>query len=139
MAWTSDNGANIISAPSVANGVLYFGSEDGNVYAVNAKTGAQIWKFQTTTYIGGSSPAVANGVVYVGSSGVGIVYALSAKNGALLWQFRTGDDIQSSPTVVNGIVYIGSMLHRLWALDANTGALLWDYQAGDWSVVARSG
>ena len=50
------------SSPAVANGVVYVGSYDRHVYALNAGTGALLWKYQT----GGSSPAVANGVVYVG-------------------------------------------------------------------------
>jgi outer membrane protein assembly factor BamB len=48
----------------VANGVNV-GSEDNNVHALNATTGAQLWQYTT----GGevlSSPAVANGTVYVG-------------------------------------------------------------------------
>ncbi len=50
----------------MANGVVYIGSGDHNVYALNASTGAKLWSYTTgdTVY---SSPAVANGVVYVGS------------------------------------------------------------------------
>ena len=54
------------SSPAVANGVVYVGSDDNNVYALNATTGAKLWSYTT----GGdvvSSPAVVNGVVYVGS------------------------------------------------------------------------
>ena len=56
------------SSPAVANGVVYVGSFDAKVYALNATTGATLW----TATTGGdviSSPAVANGVVYVGSDG----------------------------------------------------------------------
>ena len=54
------------SSPAVANGVVYVGSEDNNVYALNASTGALLWKYATGSVVT-SSPAVANGVVYVGS------------------------------------------------------------------------
>jgi len=54
------------SSPAVANGVVYVGSEDHNVYALDARTGAKRWVY-TTGYLVTSSPAVANGVVYVGS------------------------------------------------------------------------
>jgi outer membrane protein assembly factor BamB len=57
----------------VANGVVYVGSQDNNVYALNAKTGAKLWSFTTGSSVT-SSPAVANGVVYVGSYD-GKVYA----------------------------------------------------------------
>ena len=54
------------SSPAVANGVVYVGSYDKNVYALDAKTGAKLW-----SYIAGggvyTSPSVANGLVYVGS------------------------------------------------------------------------
>ena len=52
------------SSPAVANGVVYFGSDD-NVYALNASTGAKLWSYATEAV--DSSPAVANGVVYFGS------------------------------------------------------------------------
>jgi outer membrane protein assembly factor BamB len=49
----------------VANGVVYVGSDDGNLYALDAGTGAKLWSYAA----GGvdSSPTVVNGVVYVGS------------------------------------------------------------------------
>ena len=59
----------------MANGVVYVGSVDGNAYALNASTGAELW-YYTTGIVRYSSPAVANGVVYVGSSD-GNMYAFS--------------------------------------------------------------
>ena len=50
----------------MANGVVYVGSNDFKVYALNAATGAKLWSY-TTGGLVYSSPAVANGVVYVGS------------------------------------------------------------------------
>ena len=46
--------------------MVYFGSGDGNVYALSAATGAKLWNFATGAAIF-PSPAVANGVVYIGS------------------------------------------------------------------------
>jgi outer membrane protein assembly factor BamB len=71
------------SSPSVVNRVVYVGSGDGNLYALNASTGARLWSFSTGTAPVFSQPAVANGVVYVGSGGGG-VYALNASTGAVL-------------------------------------------------------
>jgi PQQ-like domain len=66
-AWSYPTGADLAySSPAVVNGVLYAGSDSGNVYALNAATSAKLW-----SYIAGdgvdSSPAVVNGVVYVSS------------------------------------------------------------------------
>jgi glucose dehydrogenase len=61
--------------------VVYVGSLDGNVYALNARTGARLWSFTTGSRVI-SSPAVANGVVYVGSDDNN-VYAFDHTGGAL--------------------------------------------------------
>jgi len=51
----------VFSSPAVANGVVYVGSQDGNVYALNASTGARLWGFTTGGSVFFSSPGVANG------------------------------------------------------------------------------
>jgi len=90
----------------VANGVVYFGSYDGSVYALNATTGTKLWSFTIGHYVY-SSPAVANGVVYVGDGNYsGNLYALNASTGAVLWSYTFGGI--ASPVVVNGALYVGS-------------------------------
>ncbi|MGC1295812.1 MAG: PQQ-binding-like beta-propeller repeat protein [Alloacidobacterium sp.] len=64
--FASDPG-DLESSPAVVNGVVYSGSLDGNVYGLNATTGAKLWSFAVGSFVL-SSPAVASGVVYVGSS-----------------------------------------------------------------------
>jgi len=61
----------------VANGVVYVGSLNHKVYALNARTGTKLWSFTTGGELD-SSPAVANGLVYVGSRD-GKVYAFGLK------------------------------------------------------------
>src|ERR1035437_4035088 len=75
------NGGIIFSSPAVANGVVYIGSEDGNLYALNASTGVPLWQYTTGNAIY-SSPAVANGVVYVGSHD-GNLYAFDRAGGQM--------------------------------------------------------
>ena len=115
----------LISSPAVVNGVVYFGSNDFNVYALNASTGAKLWSYDTGARVG-SVPAVANGVVYVGSQD-SKVYALKASTGVKLWSYTTGGPVgASSPAVANGVVYFGSFDGN-YALNASTGAKLWRY------------
>ena len=54
------------SSPAVAGGFVYVGGWDGNVYCLNASSGADIWTYATGNHVS-SSPAVWNGIVYVGS------------------------------------------------------------------------
>jgi hypothetical protein len=111
----------------VANGVVYIASNDGELFALNASTGAKLWTFTSGDLIG-SSPAVANGIVYVGSTNT---YALNATTGAKLWTSNTGAN--SSPAVANGVVYVGAgsslglVPGTVDALNASTGATLWSY------------
>lgn len=102
------------SSPAVVNGVMYVGSSDYYVYALNASTGTLLWRYQTGLYVF-SSPTVVNGVVYIGSEDW-YVYALDASAGTLLWRYLTGSAVESSPAVVNGVLYVGSNDDYVYAL-----------------------
>ena len=151
--WKFPTGDRVVSSPVWQDNVVYFGGDDGNVYAVDATTGSQIWKHVTGGPVP-STPAVADGIVYVGSYD-GKFYALNAKTGGTKWKFATGgerrfeakgihgfqpknqtiadpfDVFLSSPVVVQGSVYFGSGDGNLYALDAASGDLRWKFQTGD--------
>jgi outer membrane protein assembly factor BamB len=121
------------SSPAVANGKVYFGSGDGNVYAVDVKTGVLQWKFATGDVVH-ASPAVVGNTVYIGSWDSHL-YAIDAETGQQRWAFEGGEDpnihnqvgFQSSPAVVDGTVYVGCRDAHVYALDAATGRKKWDY------------
>jgi eukaryotic-like serine/threonine-protein kinase len=121
------------SSPAVANGKVFFGSGDGNVYAVTADTGIELWKVQTKDIVH-ASPAVFNNTVYIGSWDSNL-YALNAETGEEKWTFKAGEDntihnqvgFQSSPAVVDGVVYVGCRDGHVYALDAANGKKKWDY------------
>ncbi len=71
-------GGEVASSPAVADGVVYVGSYDGKVYALNAATGAYVWSYATGEMVV-SSPAVANNTVYVGSYDH-IIYAFGSSS-----------------------------------------------------------
>jgi outer membrane protein assembly factor BamB len=125
-----------LSSPAIDKGVVYFGSGDGNFYALDAAAGSLKWKFATQNVVH-SSPALSDGVVYFGSWDTNL-YALDAATGELKWKFKTGEDptnynqtgIQSSPAVVDGVVYFGCRDAHLWAVDAHTGKEKWNLSTG---------
>ena len=110
------------SSPAIVKGILYFGSTDGNLYALNATDGMKLWNYSTGGPVE-SSPAVDNGIVYAGSSN-GSLYALNATNGDKIWSFST-DIIYSSPTFVDDVVYFAGS-HTVYALNAKSGLMLWN-------------
>jgi eukaryotic-like serine/threonine-protein kinase len=148
-AWTFATGMPIWGPITVSNGVVYFGSEDGFLYAVDTRSHALIWKYQTGGAIR-SRPAIANNLVYIASDN-SFTYALSINDGTPVWKIKTGDpgsqrnpmfswnDYQlgssgfdvftSSPTVQDNTVYVGGRDDYLYAIDANTGQVKWKFHA----------
>lgn len=114
--------------PVVADGSLYFSSQDGYVYSLDATSGAIEWRFSKK---GSSSqedrrkctPTVADGTVYAEGSG-GSLYALDAESGSEEWALEQRSGAQATtPTVVNNTIYVS--WGRLYALDGNFGARKW--------------
>jgi outer membrane protein assembly factor BamB len=129
---------------------VYFGSYDNYLYALDANTGQEKWKFKTGDVIT-ATPAAINNVIYIGSDD-GYLYAID-NQGREKWKFNTKDFITipssstwirvgwvSSPTVINGIAYFGILyqwgshtyddgsdnrLNYLFAVDTTTGQLKW--------------
>jgi outer membrane protein assembly factor BamB len=132
-----------LSSPVVAGGSVYFGSGDGNLYALDAASGQLKWKFHTGDVVH-ASPAYADGVVFVGSWD-SYFYAVDAATGAEKWRFHGGEDpafhnqvgFQSSPAVVDGVVYTGCRDSNLYALDVATGKEKWRFNAaGSWIITS---
>ena len=132
-----------LSSPLVVDGRVFVGSGDGNVYALDATTGALAWKFATGDVVH-ASPAYADGTIVIGSWD-SYLYALDAATGAQKWRFHGGEDpdihnqvgFQSSPAIVDGVVYTGCRDSNLYAIDAATGKERWRFDnAGSWVVGA---
>jgi outer membrane protein assembly factor BamB len=132
-----------LSSPVVANGTVYFGSGDTNIYALDAASGALQWKFKTGDVVHGS-PAIADGVLLVGSWD-SFLYALDVATGKERWRFKTGEDanihnqvgIQSSPAVADGVVYFGCRDSKFYAVDLATGTQRWAYpNKGSWVIAS---
>jgi len=127
LKWTFATEGSIHSSPSVVDGIVYIGSRDSYIYAIDTATGEKRWSFKTGSWVE-SSPVVVKGVIYCGSND-GNVYALNALTGEKLWAFRTPYSVRSTPAIADGVVYVGSDDYGIYALDARTGKELWRSQA----------
>jgi outer membrane protein assembly factor BamB len=111
--WTRPLGGGSESSPAVSNGVVYVGSDDGALNALNAAHGYVLWKGILPTSVDTNSPAVANGVVYISTFSPGVLTAFPAACGnggglcAPLWQTDTFGNADGAPAVANGVVYAG--------------------------------
>jgi outer membrane protein assembly factor BamB len=109
----------------VEGGVVYIGSINGSVYALNAVTGEELWSFQTENPIY-ASPTVVGNIVYINTDN-GTVYALRTTDGTEIWQAYIGsgsDHADDSPAVAYGIVYVGTR-NGYYAFNATTGQQIW--------------
>jgi outer membrane protein assembly factor BamB/actin-like ATPase involved in cell morphogenesis len=125
--WSFDTGRPISGRPALVGGTLYFGSQNGTVYALDRNDGRIIWKYATGRNVM-SSPQVLDGVVYTANM-EGFVFALGADRGDLRWRAKAGVGIIASPTIANGILYISSNDKALYAFDL-TGRQLWRFPTG---------
>ncbi|HYB63177.1 MAG TPA: PQQ-binding-like beta-propeller repeat protein, partial [Thermoplasmata archaeon] len=114
--WSVPSNGSDFSAPIVVNGTVYYGSWNGDEYAVNASTGTVLWQ----TYLGtdnscgyvpmgiSSTPAYANGTLYLGG-GDGYWYALNASTGAVDWSFLPGSLTENYYDWASALVYRSSL------------------------------
>ena len=130
-----------LSSPAIWNGAVYFGSGDGNVYALDMESGKLRWKF-TTGDVVHASPAISDGVLFIGSWD-SYFYAIDAARGKEKWRFKTGEDpdihnqvgIQSSAAVAQGVVYFGCRDSNFYAVDARSGKQKWVFNnKGSWVI-----
>lgn len=134
--WSADVGATkarqtgekvySITMPALSNGLVYTGSDDFSVYALDALTGRQRWRYPTGEKVR-SSPAVAAETVFVGSYDHNL-YALDAATGKAKWSYTTGSSVHATPVVVDSIVYIGADDGYVHAIDATTGGGIRKYR-----------
>ena len=85
----------VVNKPVVVDGVVYVGSDDFNVYALDADTGGLLWSFDTGSAIR-TTPTVAGGVLYAVSNDARL-HALDASTGNLLWDRAIIDTVQYPP------------------------------------------
>lgn len=122
------------TSPLVAGGRVYAGDWNGYVYAFNAKTGREVWRYRTGGEVKGGV-ALSGHRLYVGSYDHNL-YALDARNGRLIWRSSSQDRLggrgtfYSTPAVAYGRVYIGSTDGKVYSFGASSGELRWSQSTG---------
>jgi len=121
---------------AIADGRVIRGTQDGFLYALDAKTGAVLWDRQVTDWsIGegvGAAPIVWHGLVFVGKAGSdwgihGKMFAFHESDGSLAWTFdliptdgQTGSHTWENP---GSAAHGGGASWVTYALDERTGTL----------------
>ena len=164
-AWifTTEVKESMETSPIIVNGVMYVTTSYSHVYALDAKTGAEIWHYKpklgpVTTFCCGPNNrgvAVYDDKVYVGTLDAKLV-ALDAKTGSVVWQQQVGDPEKGysetmAPTAVDGKILIGTnggeygIRGFVKAYDAKDGKLIWSFDTipensvGVWATTDATG
>jgi len=132
LSWKFKAKAAFIAGPVIDNDIIYIGSTDSNMYAVNMESGTVKWKYGTGGQI--RSTVVLNNDRLYFMSGDGL-YCLD-KSGKLVAIFKTGgekqydvyDYFQSTPLIIADKVFIGSSDSCIYALNADNLKLIWKYK-----------
>lgn len=130
VAWTYQTGGAVYSSPAVLDGMLYVGSLDGKLYALDSETGSKAWSFTAAGPIH-SSPAVdGNQVYFLDESGT--VYALDVATGAQNWATALGNGSWdwSSPALHGGNVFIADSTGWMHSLKTTDGTSNWSTYIG---------
>jgi len=109
-------------------GIIYATSGDHFVYAIDGKSGRELWKFRTNDCNYGS-PSTDGRLIFIPSYD-SHVYALDIHNGKEVWRFKTGGKVFSTPCICDGILAFGSEDENLYGVDIASGRLLWRFKAG---------
>ena len=149
LAWSFELGSSrgVESTPIVVDGVMYVTAPWSIVFALNAKTGEQIWRYDPRVPrqwgrfaccdVVNRGVAVSNDTVFVGTID-GRLVAIDAENGTLEWQVQTTPTdkpytITGAPRVIKDKVIIGNggaelgVRGFITAYDAATGEQAWRF------------
>lgn len=127
--WEFASGNRIVGTPAAADGIVVFGSADGNIYGVDARRGTLRWKKATEAPVLGAV-TIEEGTAYVGCSDH-TFRALGLQDGKEVWTFRGPKSyVETRPLIYGDEVVFGAWDCNLYALDKRDGRLLWTWNEG---------
>jgi outer membrane protein assembly factor BamB len=136
VVWKFKTDDQIKSSPAIVDDLVFIGSSDANMYAIDLKNGHQVWAYKTSDAIE-ATPCVVEGSVYVGCSD-GLLYALDAKNGSFKWKYETEGEILGAANWTPSSdgrslwILVGSYDNRLHCVDSTSGKAVWTYETDNY-------
>ncbi len=121
LLWRFKTGGPLHASPVIANGILYIGSTDGKLYALDAKQWGIKWVFDAGDAIRYSATVLGDSVYFNARNNK--IHALRAQTGKKLWKFKTKSWMDGPPIVADNKVYVGAFPSKIYVLNARTGEL----------------
>lgn len=114
--------------PAVSDGRVFCCSSAGKLFALDAATGAALWRVSIGEGQALSKPVVHDGRVYVGT--IRGLVALDIHNGWPLWSMETSRPVSAAPLPYFDTLFVSGQDHYLYALEAESGREKWRYGLG---------
>ena len=133
--WSFQTGGKIWSTPVIRDGIVYFGSHDKNVYALNVRDGKLKWNrpFATGGTVAGR-PLLFKDLVVVGSFDRKL-YGLDVTTGLLRWEVEGNNWFWAGAVADERTIFAPSMDGNIYAVDSD-GRTLWKCDLGS-AIVSR--
>ena len=110
--------AQFLTSPALDGELVYVGSRDQHLHAVDRLTGKLRWKFKTGGRVA-SAPLVFDDAVVFGSSD-GRLYAVAKRDGSELWRLDLGEDLAVAPAFAGGRIVLGGGDGTLFVIRGGT-------------------
>ena len=123
----------IWSMPTLQNGKVIFASLDGNLYAIDASTGQEVWRFTGTRSLA-STPVIAGDLVLVGGFDTKL-HAVDINTGEQRWEFEAENWVWSSPVIEDDRLYFGDFDGNVYAVSLSDGSEVWSSNLTDSPIV----
>lgn len=106
-------------------GRVFVGSSDAGIYAVDARSGSPLWRFQTAAMVQSEVLYDAPHELVLAGANDGALYAVSAATGALRWRFQTSGPIVRRPLVSGDRVLFTNEADQIFCVELATGKPVW--------------
>lgn len=122
--WQTETDVRTRCSPSLKDGIIIFGNDDGEVIEINLEDGEIIKRL----YVGGiftGTPTIDDNIAYI-SNNNGKVYSINIGDGEKIWEYDTGARILMSPAVDEANVIIGNLSGALFSINKFNGGVNWN-------------
>jgi outer membrane protein assembly factor BamB len=134
LRWSvTSGGANTTGAAIAADGTVYFGSNDHNVYSVD-KNGKNLKMFASGSNVNTPTPAISASKVFMGSADH-TLYGLNRTDLTEAWGTPIGADLVTSVALGrDGTIFFGgASTNQVFAIGPGDGGILWTFPIGSFS------
>lgn len=143
-AWRYETQAAVWGGTLFSDNVVYFGNDDGRLFALDASDGTAIWTMETGGAIRSTPVSVGDDILF--QSDDGYLYRIAAVDGSIVWRMSLArgehhavdrstedpfyDHYASAVTVAEDLGYVGTYDGDVVCIDLGTGDIVWRFETG---------